>query len=496
MSENGAAVGLGKNTSISSPPPSCEEVARAIEGAAGAAAGRVRKVTTARGEAWVPTRDERETRFRMRATNWELSPSPRQQKCGRCRRQSDVLVMTRDDGAHFSGLVVCGSVHCCPVCAAVIQCRRRKQLEDAERNAHERGYGYAHVTITARHTAQTDPKALYEAISAAWSHARSGAPWQRWKARIGFLGTIRATDATVGANGLHVHFHVALVTGRPLTVDELGGLRAFWFARYSAKLRQLGHEAPLEYDPETGDPLAIHVTQVPNLGDYLAKLPLAWELTASQTKASARGSRTMWEVLRDAAAYGRKADAALWRSWCKTMHGKNSLVWSKGLKALLLTDPNEYRNDLEEAEREAAELAATAREVARIPGPVWDLVAHQPELQATVLEAAEVGADAVWTAIEATDLSRVSPARLERFRALQAHQDRQNVGAWLGSAEREARELMMEGREAGGVEAFSAQTNAADFARYIPSRVGSRVALYPVPWQGGRKVEPSQKAVP
>lgn len=460
-----SAAGLGKNTSISSPPA-------------------LRRVLKGGREAWAPTREADETRYRMQAKNWELSPSIRQQKCGRCRRTSDVLVMLKEGGAHFSGLVVCGSVHCCPVCAAVIQWRRREQLEDAETNARAKGYGYAHVTITARHSAQTDPRELYEGISKAWSFARSGAPWQRWKERIGFLGTIRATDATVGTNGLHVHFHVALVTSAPLAAGQLSELRSFWFGRYSRKLQALGFQAPLEYDRATGDPLAIAITQVPTLGDYLAKLPLAWELTASQTKAAARGSRTMWEVLRDCATYNRKADAALWRAWCKTMHGKNSLVWSKGLKALLLTDPDEYKDDQAEA---AAQLDPPGGvEAACIPGPVWDLVAHLPELKVTIKEAAQMGADAVWTAIEAVDLSAVPLARLARFAALQRHQNRQNMMQWLTATEPQQRDAMMEGHEAGGMEAWCARTNLPDFYRYGVTREG-RIAVYPAIGPGGRK---------
>lgn len=434
---------------------------------------------------WVPTQQERETRFRMRATNWELSTSTRQQKCGRCRRQSDVLVMVREEGSHFSGLVTCGSVHCCPVCSAVIQVRRRECLREAERNARIQGYGYAHVTVTARHGSADDPRQLYEAMSAAWSFARSGAPWQRWKDRIGFLGTIRATDATVGDNGLHVHFHVALVTRRPLDVETLDDLRAFWFARYSRKLEQLGCVAPLEFDLG-GSPLAIHVTQVPDLGDYLAKLPLAWELTASQTKAAARGSRTMWEVLRDAAEFNREKDCRLWRDWCRTMHGKNSLVWSKGLKGLLLDDPADYLTDEQLAAEAdtAVPRKGVAIEVGRIPGVVWDEISHDAGAQAAILAAAETGSAAVDHVVQlALDLGAGPTAAQRReFRRLQRHQDRQNVGEWVGRAAGYARDDRLgPGREAGGSLEYAAGGNW--FEGWRPRAMSASVSRGRAPWQ-------------
>lgn len=471
-----ATAALGKNASISSPPLVAGEKVKALQD------GAVR---------WVPSQQERETRYRMRAANWDLTDSRRQQKCGRCRRQSDVLVMMRESGGHFSGLVTCGSVHCCPVCSAVIQVERRISLQEAERNAHSRGYGYAHVTVTARHGSADDPRRLYEAMSKAWSFARSGAPWQRWKDRIGFLGTIRATDATVGDNGLHVHFHVALVTSRPLTDEEMRDLRSFWFARYSRKLEQLGCVAPLEFDLATGDPLAIHMTRVPHLGDYLAKLPLAWELTASQTKAAARGSRTMWEVLRDCAEFGRKRDRDLWRAWTRTMHGKNSLVWSKGLKALLLDDPDDYQTD----EAIAADADAPnprheiAIEVGRIPGVVWDHIAHDPGAQAAILASADAGGQAVGVAVQlALDLGTGgTPRQRERFAQLQRHQDVQNMGEWIAYAERDERAAKMgiAGRDEGGMLERSAGGNwwvpwraTACRVRDIPGRGATRIVRY------------------
>lgn len=483
---SGAPPPLGKNTNILSPP------------AAKLRPGERRKRRRALRdgvEAYVPATDEKEARYKMRAANWDLASSKRQQKCGRCRMQSDVLVkIVPDEGAHFSGLVTCGSVHCCPVCSAVIQCRRREQLQEAEQRARAEGWGYLHVTVTGRHDVETNFPALYVAMSEAFSHSRSGAPWQRWCERWGVwtpvptkstarrcladlggkrrctaapwvsglcaehaaeleeagelatvsgrlrwnasaqriekrkIGTIRATDATVGKNGIHGHFHTAFVVARPMSDDEAEELRAFLFERYAAHLRAAGFDA-LEFDPETGEALGIDVRQTPDLGDYLAKLPLAWELTSSQTKGAARGSRTMWEVLRDVATYNRKRDRAIWREWSDAMHGKNSLVWSQGLKAVLLGIPDEEdATDEEIAEQEAARGV----EAARIPGPTWDLLAHVPEAQIAVLWAAPLGQAAVDSVIACMPLDEVPAAKLAKFAALQRHQNAQNLGAWLG----------------------------------------------------------------
>lgn len=500
---SGPAAGpLGKNTSILSPR---SERRRDRKRRKVVRSGQFDVVEDA--AEWVPSADERETRFRMRAANWEVSKSSRQRKCGRCRRQSDVLVkVVPETGAHFSGLVTCGSVHCCPVCSAVIQVQRRKQLQEAEETARGKGFGYLHVTVTARHSEALESRELYEAQSAAFSHARSGAPWQRWCDRYGIptpytirgsggaqgeklkIGSIRATDATVGSNGLHIHFHTAMITRRPLTDEEAEDLRAFLFARYARKLRALGFDA-LEHDPETGRPLGIVVTQVPDLGDYLAKLPLAWELTASQTKAAARGSRTMWEVLRDVAAGAEvksrkwKRDRAIWREWSETMHGKNSLVWSPGLRAVLLG------TEEDQTDGEVAEAAASAgREVGRIPGPVWDRLAHLPAAQASVLAAAPLGQPAIDLVISGYDLGAVSAAQLRDFAELQRHQDRQNIGQWLGTVEGEDRaaRIGIAARDVGGVREHLARSNLFRFVRR--SRIGEAGAFMFVPPGGDKKL--------
>jgi hypothetical protein len=134
-------------------------------------------------------------------------------------------------------------------------------------------------------------------------------------------------------------------------------------------------------------------------------------------------------VLRDVATFGRRGDRRLWKEWCRTMHGKNSLVWSKGLKAILLDDPNGYQQDAEIAAE--ADAPRDGVEVARIPGPAWDRIAHDPAAVSAILAAAATGeVDAVVSIALATGREPTARQR-EHFEALQRHESIQGAGRWL-----------------------------------------------------------------
>jgi len=151
-------------------------------------------------------------RFRLREAHRPLARSKNQRKCGRVRIKSEVEVSRRTDqeegGAHYHGLVRCGSWSACPVCSAAIAARRGQEIEDAIRNHQREGGGILLVTVTLRHHKGQSLKELMDVLSDSWRYMKSGGSWQGgerrrdgtqrvgWKEKIGYVGAIGGTEAT------------------------------------------------------------------------------------------------------------------------------------------------------------------------------------------------------------------------------------------------------------------------------------------------------------
>lgn len=350
-----------KNTSNVSPPHS---VGLPIE--AGAAARRRR-------------------RFELRDGLRPWTTLPRVAKCGRVRIATDVEIRSRQGGgSHYSGLLSCGNVWTCPVCAAKVAARRAEEVSGALSRHLDAGGGAEFQTLTLPHNAGDDLEPMRRLVGNGMRAVKSGRPWQKLAARLGIVGSIRATEATHGANGWHPHAHVLLLTARPLTPEEREELRAFTFARWRRVVAREGY----------GEPLPGLCPIVPvrdaDVGAYATKMGAALELTQGHVGKRARGAgRTPFAILADFLTHGDADDLELWREWEKGMKGARQLSWSHGLKAALGVGE---RTDEEVAAEEVEGVS-----IVLIPGDVWDMVARRPGAAAQLLEMAEAGgAAAVW----------------------------------------------------------------------------------------------------
>ena len=214
---------------------------------------------------------------------------------------------------------------------------RAGELQELNGAHDSAGGGLYLATLTLPHNEGDALKPLRRQVSRAWSNVTRGAPWQRWRARLGIVGTVRALEVTHGPNGWHPHLHVALYTAAPLADSERLELQT-WLAgawrRYITERTPEGrtYRAPSAEHGVTVQPL--------RSAQYLAKMGLAGELTGSETKDGRTGHRTPWQILRDLtrAAYS-KADPAdtrddrdLWRDFTRAMKGARQLTYSKGLR--------------------------------------------------------------------------------------------------------------------------------------------------------------------
>lgn len=295
------------------------------------------------------------------------------------------------EAAHYSGLVTCGSIWACPICAARVQERRRPEIQQAIDWAHARGYTVAMVTFTFPHRSWQRLRELLERQADAFRRLRSGRKWQQLKAAIGFEGLIRSLETTHGQNGWHPHTHeLWLLRGSAEGLQE--ELAGQWLnACRKAGLVDICDDALVEAFMEHG----VDVKQDVDCGDYLAKQDdsrkwgFAEELAKSTSKAGrAKGVHPHHFLVRRA-----EGDRDRYVEYVQAMKGRRQIFWSHGLKEKVgVVDATDE------------ELATDAREAADVLGMLnaddWGVVRGN-DARAELLDVVE-GAEAQdrWPAVQ------------------------------------------------------------------------------------------------
>ncbi|WP_242234544.1 MULTISPECIES: protein rep [Bacillus] len=112
--------------------------------------------------------------------------------------------------AFYNGLLVCGIVWNCPVRAAKISEKRRKELQQAF-NIHKSEGGYiALLTLTFSHNTADRLKEMLEKFGNATRKFMSGGAYNNIRGELGLIGRLRVFEVTYGQNGFHPHVHIAL----------------------------------------------------------------------------------------------------------------------------------------------------------------------------------------------------------------------------------------------------------------------------------------------
>ncbi len=284
--------------------------------------------------------------------------------------------------AYWAGLMSCGSVWTCAVCAERIARQRQADvLTVLERHMATGGVGVS-LTLTVPHDRGSELRPLRRTVSRAWQKIQQGAPWLRAKARFGIVGHVRALESTHGGNGWHPHLHLLVLLARPLDDDdELSALHAHIFDRWARTVAAAGLRRPEAH--------ASRLTRIWSHADaagYVAKIHAVLELTRADGKSGKAAGRSPFEILASAGA-GNAADVALWREWVDGIKGARQLTWSKGLR-------ERYQLGAEATDEEAAAADVGGETVMILPPPAWRAVRRVPMLRADILRAFERGGPA------------------------------------------------------------------------------------------------------
>lgn len=325
------------------------------------------------------------SRFRWVKDSGTEYPAYRVVRCGvgvvDQKKGVEVYRALQHKRAHFGGIVQCGSVWHCPVCARKIAVRRRAELVVATNRMNESGGVCGLLTCTVPHAASDSCTEVLDRLQRLFDRLNAGKSARLFRERFAVAGQIRALEFTKGVNGWHPHVHSLLFCERPLVWSEVGD--SLWARWAAAARKEYGWELPR---------LALDVRGGNAAGDYVGKWGLEYEVAGGSLK-SARGDSFTPFGLLGQYSDGDKAAGESWVEYATAVSrmGENriestrQLVWSRGLKA---------RFSIEELSDE--QIAEAQEEPAVLLGSLsfdqWLKVLGQPfDARVVLLQIASVG---------------------------------------------------------------------------------------------------------
>lgn len=282
--------------------------------------------------------------------------------------------------AFYTGLLSCGSVWNCPVCAAKVSERRRQELKQAMSAAKRLGWQAHFVTLTVPHGIGDDLsqiRALQQKALQRLSSGKNAIKSQLESRGISQHGYVRAYEITHGQNGFHPHFHIILFTSAASS-DLIHSL-------YAPAWRKACVSVGL---PEPSLKHGCTVQDGSYASEYASKWGIEDEMTKANQKQSKRKGVSPWGLLR-AALDGDNSDyppdraISLFRVYSGCMTGARQLYWSNGLRAKLALSTE--MTDEQLAEKITDE---TSRHIASITMEQWRPILKN-KAEANILAAIE-----------------------------------------------------------------------------------------------------------
>lgn len=343
--------------------------------------------------------ETRVKRWELQAAACNLLPGHRIQTCHKHRLPNSVtgdgtvrVYRRASASTYYRGLKVCGSVWCCPVCAAKISERRRSELAAAVDSWQTAGNTVALMTLTVRHQLETEPFRLLSGLLEAFRKFGQGK--RAWTVLMkGYGGSVRALEVTHGANGWHPHLHVLVFVEGALSNPARRTLERTLLPRWSAVVERTGlgkinqHGLTLE----DGNKASRYVSK----WGFTVEPATSWgaveELTKAHIKQGRKGGRTPWALLADYMTGKDDRAGALFREFVAVFKGRSQLQWSRGLRAKLGLD-------VEKTDEQLAHETVKAEDdlVARIHPNTWKQI-RRLELRGWVLELLRTG---TWDDVE------------------------------------------------------------------------------------------------
>ena len=234
---------------------------------------------------------------------------------------------------------------------------------------------------------------MVDRLAKAKTRMQNRKAWQRLRENGQLFGTVSVREATHGeTHGWHPHYHVLCLVRADSDEDAQGMLEPMRSAWIDCLRKEgLTGTARRAFDLQNGDAVSAYISKhgrdeqdVIAATESRSGWGISEEMTLGRTKkGKAGGSRSPWQILRDAVA-GDEASAKLWQEYALVMHGRRQQVWSNGLKRACGVEEVE-----DEQAAEGEEFTEDQDEtLASWSAPQWRRIRHR---RAEILEAGERG---------------------------------------------------------------------------------------------------------
>lgn len=271
-------------------------------------------------------REARAERYALQSVAKDLLPNERVKICLRNMVGSNVEVRNhlKTNKAFYSGLMICGSVWTCPVCAAKISEKRKNELYKAT-NAHKLENGFlSMLTLTIRHKRTDKLETLLEAFNGATSKMMTTKQYHEIRQEMGIIGRVKALEVTHGRNGWHPHAHIVIFYENETDLKKM-----------QKRMYKLWNAACKKFGLSTTESYGIDLQGAEHVQAYLSKhgsWSIEHEMTKSHIKKGRDSNMTPFDLLRDVLQNDDAYSEELFKEYAIAFKGKRQLHWSRGLK--------------------------------------------------------------------------------------------------------------------------------------------------------------------
>lgn len=268
---------------------------------------------------------------------------------------AEIMVDREAGKGHVRGVLCCGDLWGCAVCAERITAYRRDELRRALELAKAKGWTVGLMTLTAAHYTNTNLSEHLDAFLLGLRRFMGDGSVKRLKSEYGWVGYSRSLEDTYNVNGHNPHSHAVVFFDRELTPGNISGLEIALAKIWRRVLQKRGLTASVQHglklttaESEVQDYVAKH-------GAELSSWDAADEMTRHMHKRGPKDLQgrkkgfTPWELLTmsrwgadderffgEAALIGSPKKASrLFQQYYAAFSGRNQLVWSPGLRGLL-----------------------------------------------------------------------------------------------------------------------------------------------------------------